>query len=36
VTWGYHPGAALAEAGALAVIDRFANLVPTLDRIWAM
>ncbi|MGB9367475.1 MAG: HAD-IA family hydrolase [Xanthobacteraceae bacterium] len=36
VTWGYHPGAALAEAGALAVVDRFANLVPTLDRIWAM
>jgi phosphoglycolate phosphatase len=35
VTWGYHPAAALAEAGALAVIDRFANLVPTLDRIWA-
>ena len=22
VTWGYHPGAALAEAGAFAVIDR--------------
>ena len=35
VTWGYHPGAALASAGALAVIDRFANLVPTLDSIWA-
>jgi phosphoglycolate phosphatase len=35
VTWGYHPGAALAEAGALAVVDRFANLLPTLDRIWA-
>jgi phosphoglycolate phosphatase len=35
VTWGYHPGASLAEAGALAVIDQFANLVPTLDRIWA-
>jgi phosphoglycolate phosphatase len=35
VTWGYHPGPALAEAGALAVIVRFANLVPTLDRIWA-
>jgi len=35
VTWGYHPGAALAEAGALAVIDQFENLVPTLDRIWA-
>ncbi|MEJ0076336.1 MAG: HAD-IA family hydrolase [Alphaproteobacteria bacterium] len=35
VTWGYHPGAALEDAGALAVIDRFANLVPTLERIWA-
>ena len=35
VTWGYHPGEALKEAGALAVIDRFANLVPTLDAIWA-
>jgi phosphoglycolate phosphatase len=35
VTWGYHPGAALKDAGALAVIDRFANLVPTLDGIWA-
>lgn len=35
VTWGYQPGAALAEAGAVAVIDQFANLVPTLDRIWA-
>jgi phosphoglycolate phosphatase len=35
VTWGYHPGAALENAGALAVIDRFANLVPTLERIWA-
>jgi phosphoglycolate phosphatase len=35
VTWGYHPGAALREAGALAVIDRFANLMPTLDSIWA-
>jgi phosphoglycolate phosphatase len=35
VTWGYHPGAALKDAGALAVIDRFANLVPTLDSIWA-
>ncbi len=34
VTWGYHPGAALAEAGAFAVIDRFANLVPTLDKFW--
>jgi phosphoglycolate phosphatase len=35
VTWGYHPRAALEGAGALAVIDRFANLVPTLDSIWA-
>jgi phosphoglycolate phosphatase len=35
VTWGYHPRAALEGAGAVAVIDRFANLVPTLDRIWA-
>src|SRR6185503_13261979 len=34
VTWGYHPGAALAEAGAFAIIDRFANLVPTLDKFW--
>ena len=35
VTWGYHPRAALEGAGALAVIDRFANLVPALQRIWA-
>ncbi len=34
VTWGYHPGAALAEAGAFAVIDRFPILVPTLDKFW--
>jgi phosphoglycolate phosphatase len=34
VTWGYHPGAALAEAGAFAVIDRFPILVPTLDKLW--
>ena len=34
VTWGYHPAAALSEAGALAVIDAFATLVPALDRIW--
>jgi len=34
VTWGYHEGAALAEAGAFAVIDNFRELVPTLDRIW--
>lgn len=34
VTWGYHPAAALSEAGALAVIDTFPTLVPALDRIW--
>jgi phosphoglycolate phosphatase len=36
VTWGYHPGAALAEAGAFAVIDRFPILVPTLDKLWTL
>ena len=35
VTWGYHPAPRSQRRGALAVIDRFANLVPTLDRIWA-
>jgi phosphoglycolate phosphatase len=34
VTWGYHPAAALSEAGALAVIDTFPTLVPALDEIW--
>ena len=34
VTWGYHPRAALESAGAVAVIECFANLVPTLDSIW--
>jgi phosphoglycolate phosphatase len=35
VAWGYHPRAALERAGAAAVIDRFANLLPTLDSMWA-
>lgn len=35
VTWGYHPKAALAEAGAAVVIDRYPALLPTLERIWA-
>ena len=35
VTWGYHPRAALEGVGAVAVIDRFAHLVPALERIWA-
>jgi phosphoglycolate phosphatase len=34
VGWGYHAGAALHDAGAAAVIDDFAALVPTLDSIW--
>jgi phosphoglycolate phosphatase len=34
VTWGYHPAAALSEAGALKVIDAFPTLVPALDKIW--
>jgi len=34
VTWGYHSGAALAEAGASAVIDAFPTLMPTLDKMW--
>lgn len=36
VTWGYHPGTALSEAGAAAVIDSFPALLPTLDSIWSM
>ena len=35
VTWGYHPRTALESAGAVAVIDRFEKLLPTLDSIWA-
>jgi len=34
VTWGYHRAAALTESGAFAVIEDFAQLVPTLDKIW--
>ena len=34
VSWGYHRAAALRDAGALAVIDSFAALGPTLDKIW--
>jgi len=34
VTWGYHRGEALVEAGAFAVIDDFSTLVPTLDKMW--
>jgi phosphoglycolate phosphatase len=34
VTWGYHPGSALADAGAFTVIEQFPALTPTLKRIW--
>jgi phosphoglycolate phosphatase len=35
VNWGYHRRAALAEAGALAVLDDFRSLIPTLNMIWS-
>jgi phosphoglycolate phosphatase len=35
VTWGYHVRTALIAAGAVAVIDDFGALVPTLDSLWA-
>jgi phosphoglycolate phosphatase len=34
VAWGYHPASALREAGAHAMIDAFAELVPALDHWW--
>ena len=34
VAWGYHPPAALSQAGADQVIDDFAALIPALDRLW--
>lgn len=34
VSWGYHPRAALTEAGAHAVIDSFPALSPALAQIW--
>jgi len=35
VGWGYHPAPALRAAGADAMIAAFADLLPTLDRLWA-
>jgi phosphoglycolate phosphatase len=35
VTWGYHTRDALIAAGAAAVIEDFAALVPALDSLWA-
>jgi phosphoglycolate phosphatase len=34
VAWGYHPASALRAAGADAMIGAFAELLPTLDRLW--
>jgi phosphoglycolate phosphatase len=34
VTWGYHAADTLAGAGAHAVIEDFAALVPTLETMW--
>jgi phosphoglycolate phosphatase len=34
VAWGYHPASALRAAGADAMIEAFAELVPVLDRLW--
>lgn len=36
VAWGYHPAEALRAAGAAAVIERYAALVPLLERMWAV
>lgn len=35
VSWGYHAVDALHEAGARTVIDRFPDLLPELERMWA-
>ncbi|MAM63819.1 HAD-IA family hydrolase [Maritimibacter sp. UBA3975] len=35
VTWGYHAARDLEQAGADAVIDRVADLVPTIERLWS-
>jgi phosphoglycolate phosphatase len=34
VAWGYHPASALRAAGADAMIGAFAELLPTLGRLW--
>jgi phosphoglycolate phosphatase len=34
VSWGYHPPAALAQAGADLMVDEFDALIPALDRLW--
>ena len=36
VAWGYHPASALLAAGADAMIEKFAELVPTLDHLWGV
>ena len=34
VSWGYHRAAQLRAAGAIVVIDRFPDLIRTLERAW--
>ena len=34
VAWGYHAPSALIDAGADAIIEKFADLLPTLDHLW--
>lgn len=34
VTWGYHSAPALIEAGAQMMVEDYAALVPSLERIW--
>ena len=35
VSWGYHPREDLAAHGALHVLDRFSDLMPHLNALWA-
>jgi phosphoglycolate phosphatase len=35
VTWGYHDRSSLEAAGAVAVLDTYAALVPALDSMWS-
>jgi phosphoglycolate phosphatase len=35
VAWGYHTAAELAEAGAKVIVERFEDLTPVLDKLFA-
>ena len=35
VAWGYHTAAELAEAGAQVIVERFEDLTPVLDKLFA-